>query len=78
MYKRQLLICHKNPDGDTIGSAAALYWALKGPVSYTHLDVYKRQMRGRRVAAHLIRATAAGEKDVAGILQGKDLSLIHI
>ncbi len=29
-------------------------------------------MRGRRVAAHLIRATAAGEKDVAGILQGKD------
>ena len=22
-----LLICHKNPDGDTIGSAAALYWA---------------------------------------------------
>ena len=25
-----LLICHKNPDGDTIGSAAALYWALKG------------------------------------------------
>ena len=21
-----LLICHKNPDGDTIGSAAALYW----------------------------------------------------
>jgi len=23
-----LLICHKNPDGDTIGSAAALYWAL--------------------------------------------------
>ena len=24
------------------------------------------------MAAHLIRATAAGEKDVAGILQGKD------
>lgn len=24
-----LLICHKNPDGDTIGSAAALYWMLK-------------------------------------------------
>ncbi|MEG1126094.1 MAG: bifunctional oligoribonuclease/PAP phosphatase NrnA [Oscillospiraceae bacterium] len=23
-----LLLCHKNPDGDTIGSAAALYWAL--------------------------------------------------
>lgn len=24
-----LLLCHKNPDGDTIGSAGALYWALK-------------------------------------------------
>ncbi len=24
-----LIICHKNPDGDTLGSAAALYWALK-------------------------------------------------
>ncbi len=24
-----LLICHKNPDGDTVGSAAALYWMLK-------------------------------------------------
>ncbi len=35
-------------------------------------DVHFEAMRGRRVAAHLIRATAAGEKDVAGILQGKD------
>ena len=26
---RVLLICHKNPDGDTIGSAAALYHALR-------------------------------------------------
>ena len=24
-----LLLCHKNPDGDTIGSAGALYWALR-------------------------------------------------
>ncbi len=24
-----LLLCHKNPDGDTIGSAGALFWALK-------------------------------------------------
>lgn len=24
-----LLLCHKNPDGDTVGSAGALYWALK-------------------------------------------------
>ena len=35
-------------------------------------DVHFEAMRGRRVAAHLIRATAAGEKDVAGSLQGKD------
>src|SRR5699024_3857110 len=25
-----LLLCHKNPDGDTLGSAGALYHALKG------------------------------------------------
>ncbi|MDL2253255.1 bifunctional oligoribonuclease/PAP phosphatase NrnA [Ruminococcaceae bacterium OttesenSCG-928-I18] len=24
-----LFICHKNPDGDTLGAAAALYWALQ-------------------------------------------------
>ncbi|MEG0615934.1 MAG: bifunctional oligoribonuclease/PAP phosphatase NrnA [Oscillospiraceae bacterium] len=24
-----LLLCHKNPDGDTLGSASALYWALE-------------------------------------------------
>ncbi len=24
-----LIICHKNPDGDTLGSGAALYWTLK-------------------------------------------------
>ena len=35
-------------------------------------DVHFEAMRGRRVAAHLIRATAAGEKDVSGSLQGKD------
>lgn len=27
--ERILLLCHKNPDGDTLGSAAALYHALK-------------------------------------------------
>ena len=30
-------------------------------------DVHFEAMRGRRVAAHLIRATAAGEKDVARV-----------
>ena len=31
LYKAEniLLLCHKNPDGDTIGSSAALYHALK-------------------------------------------------
>jgi phosphoesterase RecJ-like protein len=24
-----LILCHKNPDGDTLGSAAALYWGLR-------------------------------------------------
>lgn len=27
--ERVLLLCHKNPDGDTVGSAVALQWALK-------------------------------------------------
>lgn len=47
-----LLICHKNPDGDTIGSAAALYHALKNlgktaavlcadpiPARYAYMDL---------------------------------------
>lgn len=47
-----LLICHKNPDGDTLGSAAALYHALKGlgktaavlcadpiPARYGYMDI---------------------------------------
>ena len=25
-----LILCHKNPDGDTLGTAGALYWALRG------------------------------------------------
>ena len=35
-------------------------------------DAHFEAMRGRKAAAHLIRANAAGEKDIAGILQGKD------
>lgn len=47
-----LILCHKNPDGDTIGSGAALYLALKElgktaavlcsdpiPVQYNYLDI---------------------------------------
>ncbi len=47
-----LLICHKNPDGDTVGSAAALYWMLTAlgktaavlcadpiPARYGYMDV---------------------------------------
>ena len=28
-HDRILLLCHKNPDGDTLGSAGALFHALK-------------------------------------------------
>ena len=34
--QRVAVLCHTHPDGDALGSAYA-------PVSYTHLDVYKRQ-----------------------------------
>ena len=49
------ILPHINPDGDAFGSGSALFLVLKAlrkrvqfvAVSYTHLDVYKRQPLAR-------------------------------
>ena len=54
-----------------------------GPVSYTHLDVYKRQVPGEREPNALFRAAAeVPERMLVNTLTGlriaRTLSLIHI
>ena len=61
-----LLLCHKNPDGDTVGSAAALYHALRAlgkqaavlcadgiPSTYEYMEigVFRGQFEPRFIAA---------------------------
>ena len=51
------------------------------PVSYTHLDVYKRQDRQHRLAVGRVRRPGGRERrDRAGLVdaQVQHLSLIHI
>ena len=49
------------------------------PVSYTHLDVYKRQMLYRAETQYIKRRVAAFAKPVNYIYHiGQYLSLIHI
>ena len=61
-----LILCHKNPDGDTIGSAGALFWALRAlnkttavlcsdPIpqmyNYMMLEPFTKQFKPRFVVA---------------------------
>lgn len=61
-----LILCHKNPDGDTIGSAGALYWTLRAlgktaavlcsdPIpqmyNYMMLECYSRQFKPKFIVA---------------------------
>ncbi len=64
---QQIATLRKSRCADVSRSVGAVFLVPAGSPVQTIED-----LRGRRVAAHLIRATAAGEKDVAGILQGKD------
>ena len=64
---QQIATLRKSRCADVSRSVGAVFLVSAGSPVQTIED-----LRGRRVAAHLIRATAAGEKDVAGILQGKD------
>ncbi len=68
-----LIICHKNPDGDTLGSGAALYWALKSlgktaavfcadPIhdryGYMELEVFYGQFK----PAYIVAVDIAGQQ----------------
>ena len=69
LSKRQILTLYleRAPFGGPIEGVEAASWAY--PVSYTHLDVYKRQvLRGGSAASKITPARAVGEV----------LSLIHI
>ena len=41
------LVCHANPDGDTLGSGLALYYALKGAGKQT--DIFCSDVPGRKL-----------------------------
>ena len=66
-----LILCHKNPDGDTLGSGAALYWALKAkekqvavlchdpiPPMYDYLGI--EIFEGQFKPAHVVAVDVAG------------------
>ena len=52
--------------------------AAIGPVSYTHLDVYKRQRMKKLLIAASLSLAVSAPAIAAGPQQGKFLSLIHI
>ena len=54
------------------GGAVEVGWAPLGPVSYTHLDVYKRQIQAVRYFGDPLTTTIAYQYQV------EMLSLIHI
>lgn len=68
-----LILCHKNPDGDTIGSAGALHWALQAmgktsavfcsdPIheryAYMELELFK----GQFVPGYIVAVDIAGQQ----------------
>ena len=60
-----------------------MYFCTDDPVSYTHLDVYKRQWEGRWEVDGAMWLEAdcnltGGESLVRQIIKGERLSLIHI
>ena len=61
-----------NPD-----ELCGMYWLMKQPVSYTHLDVYKRQVP--QPCSHHLQVGAGGRYQRQGCPEtGHTLSLIHI
>lgn len=68
-----LILCHKNPDGDTIGSAGAMQWALKAQnktcavfcsdtiherYAYMQLEMF----RGQFVPGYIVAVDIAGQQ----------------
>ncbi|MDL2325428.1 DHH family phosphoesterase, partial [Ruminococcaceae bacterium OttesenSCG-928-A16] len=68
-----LILCHKNPDGDTLGSAGALYWALHAlgktaaifcadavPSRYDYMKL--ELFRGQFVPGYIVAVDIAGQQ----------------
>ena len=87
-----LIICHKNPDGDTLGSAAALFWALKSldktaavlcndeiPAKFGYMKI--EQFTGQFDPAFVVAVDVAGLQlfgdDVMEYAQNCDLCIDH-
>jgi phosphoesterase RecJ-like protein len=87
-----LILCHKNPDGDTLGAAGALYWALRGmgktaaalcsdPVNeryaYMELEMFYNQFEPRYVVAVDIAGTQLFGEKTAQWADKVDLCIDH-
>lgn len=87
-----LILCHKNPDGDTLGSAGALYWALKSfdktaavlcedPVheryDYMGLELFRGQFEPEYVVAVDIAGQQLFGDSIAEWAEKVDLCIDH-
>lgn len=87
-----LLLCHKNPDGDTIGSAGALYWALKTlgkqaavlcadgiPAQYGYMEIpaYTGQFTPRYIVAVDVASIQLFGDAIRDYTQRVDLCIDH-
>ncbi|TSE17539.1 Re/Si-specific NAD(P)(+) transhydrogenase subunit alpha [Arthrobacter sp. KBS0703] len=73
----QLSLIHMAPhvaDADVLITTAAVP-GRRAPVSYTHLDVYKRQVQGMRPGSVVVDLAAESGGNVEGSMPGRD---IHI
>ena len=68
-----LILCHKNPDGDTLGSAGGLYWALKAmgktaavfcsdPIHERYAYMGLELFRGQFKPAYIVAVDIAGQQ----------------
>ncbi len=87
-----LLLCHKNPDGDTIGSAGAICWALKAlgkqaavlcadgiPAQYSYMQIpaYTGQFTPRYVVAVDVASIQLFGDAIRDYTQRIDLCIDH-
>ncbi len=87
-----LILCHKNPDGDTLGSAGALFWGLKNlgktvavlcndPIharyDYMEMDLFYQQFEPQYVVAVDIAGTQLFGEKVAKWADKVDLCIDH-
>ncbi len=87
-----LIICHKNPDGDTLGSAAALQWALRktgkkaavfcaDPIheryDYMGIEIYHGQFKPAYIVAVDIAGQQLFGEQAAAYVDRVDLCIDH-